>query len=48
MNYIDKMLTSTISWTDKMIAFIIEFKFIFVIGFVAMMMSKLLKVNVKF
>jgi hypothetical protein len=45
--YIDKLLTSTLSWVDKMINFIIEFKMIFVIGFLAMMVSKAFKVNIK-
>lgn len=47
MNYIDTMMTKVLGWTDQIISFIMEFKLIFVIGFLAMMVSKFAKFNLK-
>lgn len=42
-NYIDMMMTNTITWFNKMIDFIMQFKFIFAVGIGAMMLSKAFK-----
>lgn len=47
MNYIDMMITNSLKWINEIINFVKEFKLIFVIGFLAMMVSKVIKVNIK-
>lgn len=47
MNYIDTMMTKSLGFVDSMITFIKEFKLIFAIGFLAMMVSKFAKINIK-
>ena len=45
--YIDTMMDKSISWIDTGISFVLKYSDLFVYGFVAMMVAKLVKFNVK-
>lgn len=47
MNYVDTVIGKVIGWVDAGIAFILEYKGLFVWGFLAIMVSKMLKLNLK-
>lgn len=45
--YIDTVMNKSISWIDQGISFVMRYSDLFVYGFVAMMVAKLVKFNVK-
>lgn len=48
MNYIDQILSNVVKWINEMFSFVKRYSDIFVWGFVAMMVAKLLKVKINY
>ena len=46
-DYIGTMMGKSISWIDQGISFVMRYSDLFVYGFVAMMVAKLVKFNVR-
>jgi hypothetical protein len=46
-DYIGTMMNKSISWIDQIVAFVMKYSDLFVYGFVAMMLAKVVKFNVK-
>lgn len=48
MNYIDTMMSKTVSWIDQMFSFVNRYSDLFVYGFVIMMAAKMFKIKVNY
>ena len=48
MNYVDLMINKVVSWIDQAFSFVSQYSGLFVWGFVAIMVSKMFKLNVRY
>jgi hypothetical protein len=48
MNYIDTMMSKTISWIDQMFSFVNQYSQLFVYGFIFLMAAKLFKIKINY
>jgi hypothetical protein len=47
MNYVDTIIGKVIGWVDAGISFILQYKDVFVWGFLAVMVSKMMKLKIE-
>jgi hypothetical protein len=47
MNYVDTLISKMISWVDYGVSFVKQYSNLIVYGVVAMMVAKLMKINLK-